>query len=97
GVRTYTTLSLSIRPGAAKITATGTLTPAVPGGKVTATLSRKSGRRFLKVASKTASVDASGDYSAGFRHPVADPCRIKVRYGGDSQHQPSSKTKTFAR
>src|SRR5207247_1073053 len=48
-VRTYTTLTLSIKPGVGRITATGTLDPAVVGGKVTATLFRKSGNRFLKV------------------------------------------------
>jgi hypothetical protein len=75
------------------VTVRGQVTPA-PQGKVTVALFRKRGGAFVRVASKTGSLNR-GAFAASFRRPPAGTCRATAAYRGDARHRPSRANTTF--
>ncbi len=101
-----TTLTLKVVRKPSSLISKGLLEPAKAGERVTATLYRKKGTRFVKVSAKTVSVrflkDRDGDgktdgsYVATFVRPKAQGSyKIVVRFKGIATAKPSSRTKIF--
>jgi Tol biopolymer transport system component len=91
--RLPTEISLSIVKTSSRLKAAGHLDPAHPGGSISATLAKRKGGRWKRLVGK--SVVMKGDsYRVAFvRPPRGGSCRIKVRFPGDDDHLPSSRSK----
>jgi hypothetical protein len=92
--RSKTTLRVKVRPG--EIVAKGKLKPPHPGKKIRVTLSERDGNRWDKVATDKAPLRRGRKYRAEFDRPDASRCRVEARFGGDLDHKPSKRTKTFS-
>jgi hypothetical protein len=101
-----TTLTLKILRKPHAVVAKGLLEPATSGERVTVTLFRKQGTKFVKVAAKTVSVrylkDRDGDgkidgsYTATFTRPKAKGTyKTLVRFKGTATHKARSLSKVF--
>jgi large repetitive protein len=101
-----TTLTLTVVRRPSSLIATGLLEPAKTGERVTATLYRKKGTRFVRVAAKTVSVryfkdrdhdgKTDGSYTTTFVRPKAQGSyKIVVRFKGNATAKPSSRAKIF--
>jgi large repetitive protein len=104
--RIATTITLTVLRGRRSITAKGILEPTTSGHKVSVTLLRKRGGRFVKVAAKTVSVkgikDRDGDgrsdgsYAAAFSRPSAGGAyKVVAKFKGTQDHAPSSRSDVF--
>ncbi|MGI8615706.1 MAG: hypothetical protein ACR2L4_02835 [Actinomycetota bacterium] len=103
-MRTTLTSKVVRKPRA--VIAKGLLEPTKSGHRVTATLFRKQGARFVKVSAKTVLVryikDRDGDgkrdgaYAATFVRPRAQGTyKVLVRSKGTATHEPSDRVKVF--
>jgi hypothetical protein len=101
---TSITLKVVRKPRA--LTATGLLEPTRSGHRVTATLFREQGTKYVKIAAKTISVryfmDRDGDgktdgsYAATFVRPkTAGTYKIVVRFKGATTYKPCGRAKVF--
>ena len=88
------------------VVAKGLLEPATSGERVTVTLFRKQGAKFVKVAAKTVSVrylkDRDGDgktdgsYTATFTRPKAKGSyKVLTKFKGTATYKAASLGKTF--
>ncbi len=104
--RMRTTLTLKVVRKPHAVIAKGLLEPTKSGHRVTATLYRKQGARFVKVSAKTVSIryvkDRDGDgkkdgaYAATFNRPKAQGTyKVLVRFKGTATHKPSSRVRVF--
>lgn len=89
-----------------KIQAKGWVIPSAQGQTVTVILYKKSNGKWSKIDQKTATLGAPVDlnqdgvpeaskFSASFNRPNGGDCKVKAKYGGDSDTFPSSDQKTF--
>jgi hypothetical protein len=85
-----------VKHTAAKITASGDVTPAGATGDVAVTLFKRANGKFTKVQAKVVPLSGGGKYSASFGRPAASQCKITAGYQGDATHKPSSTSTTFA-
>ena len=101
-----TALTLRIVRKPRAVIAKGLLEPTRSGHRVTATLFRKQGTRFVRIAAKTVLVryirDRDGDgkkdgaYTATFVRPRAQGTyKVVVRFKGTATHKPCSRAKIF--
>jgi large repetitive protein len=101
-----TTLTLRVVRKPSSLIAKGLLEPAKAGERVTATLYRKKGTRFVKVSAKKVPVrflkDRDGDgktdgsYSVTFVRPrTQGTFKVVVRFKGSASSRPSSRTRVF--
>ena len=101
-----TSLTLQVVRKPRAVVAKGLLEPATSGERVTVTLFRKRGGRFVKVAAKTASVrylkDRDGDgktdgsYTATFTRPkTKGSYKVLTRFKGTANYKPRSRGKIF--
>jgi hypothetical protein len=104
--KTRTTLTLKVLRKPRSVIVKGLLEPAKAGERVTATLYRKKGTKFVRVAAKAVSVrylkDRDGDgkkdgsYTATFVRPKKQASyKILVRFRGTASAKPSSRAKIF--
>jgi hypothetical protein len=102
-----TTLTLQVVRKPRSLVAKGLLEPTASGQRVTATLFRKQGGKFVKIAAKTVLVrylkDRDGDgktdgsYTATFIRPKAKGSyKIVARFKGAATYKPCSRTKFFS-
>jgi hypothetical protein len=102
-----TTLTLQVVRKPHAVVAKGLLEPTASGQRVTVTLFRKQGGRFVKIAAKTVSVrylkDRDGDgktdgsYTATFVRPKAKGSyKIIARFKGAATYKPCSRAKVFS-
>jgi hypothetical protein len=93
-----TSTSLSVATTAAKLEASGKVSPQpLRGAVVRVTLARDTGDGFEQVAGKNARIDENGSYSTSFTRPVGGTCMITVVFQGSEGREPSPSTsKTFA-
>jgi hypothetical protein len=101
-----TSLTLKILRKPHAVVAKGLLEPATSGERVTVTLFRKQGAKFVKVAAKTVSVrylkDRDGDgktdgsYTATFIRPKAKGSyKVLTKFKGTATYKAASLGKTF--
>jgi Calx-beta domain len=102
-----TSLTLRVVRKPHAVVAKGLLEPTASGQRVTVTLFRKQGGRFVKIAAKTVSVrylkDRDGDgktdgsYTATFVRPKAKGSyKIIARFKGAATYKPCSRAKVFS-
>ena len=91
-----TTTSAVVVKAATTVGVSGAVSPAVPGGKVTATLYRKVGAKFTKVTATTATLNTSSRYAVSFTRTAAGSCQVIVTFAGNPEYLASSVTKAFA-
>jgi hypothetical protein len=102
-----TTLTLQVVRKPRAVVAKGLLEPTASGQRVTATLFRKQGGKFVKVAAKTVLVrylkDRDGDgktdgsYTATFLRPKAKGSyKILTRFKGAATYKPCSRARLFS-
>jgi hypothetical protein len=92
-IPTTTTLNVTVR---ARIKAAGAVTPDHPGRVVKVTLFRYQGGDWVKVRTNRATLSDTSRYATRFRRPSGGFCEIVARFGGDSDHQPSSARERFS-
>ena len=90
-----TTTTVGVTKTAAKVKATGTLTPPLAGLEMSVTLSRRQNGKWVKLGEKSPAVKASGSFNASFPRPKAGACRVIARFGGDELHKASKDTVQF--
>jgi hypothetical protein len=101
-----TTLTLQVVRKPSAVVAKGLLEPTASSHRVTVTLFRKQGGKFVKVAAKTVSVrylkDRNGDgktdgsYTATFTRPkTKGSYKILARFKGTATYKPCSRGKVF--
>jgi hypothetical protein len=101
-----TSLTLRVVRKPSTVVAKGILEPAVSGERVTVTLFRKQGGKFVKVAAKTVSVrylkdrdhdgKTDGAYTATFTRPkTKGSYKLLTRFKGTSTYKPRSIAKLF--
>jgi hypothetical protein len=90
-----TTTTVGVTKTAAKVRATGTLTPPLAGLEMSVTLSRRQNGKWVKLGEKSPAVKASGAFNASFPRPKAGACRGIARFGGDALHKASKDTVRF--
>ncbi|MBI3647460.1 MAG: hypothetical protein HY240_01645, partial [Actinobacteria bacterium] len=98
-------LTVSVAKTKKTVTAKGLLAPGTSGMKVTVTLYKKKGARYVKVSTRTVTVgtiaDRNGDgtleaaYAAKFKRPARGAYKFKAVFKGDADHLPCSASKTF--
>jgi len=87
-------VTVVVRKTTRTVAARGAVSPA-HRGRVSVTLQRRRGSRFVRVAAKNVALNAASRYSTSFRRPRAQFCRIVVRFAGDADHRPSTATRAF--
>jgi hypothetical protein len=101
-----TALTLVVSKAPKSLTAKGTMERAKAGLKVTATLYKKDGGRFVKVIAKTARIrdvrdrdldgKPDGSYAMTFVRPKTQGTyKVIVRFKGTAAFKPCSRTKIF--
>jgi hypothetical protein len=103
--KTPARLTMKVIKTRTTIKAVGLLEPARTGGKVTVTLQRKKGGRWVKVAARTVGVKAvkdrdkdglkDGSYLAAFARPAKGAYRLKAIAKATSTATSASKTTSF--
>jgi Calx-beta domain-containing protein len=98
-----TALTMSVKKTRKSVTAKGLLDPAAPGMRVTVTLLKKKGARYVKVRARSVPVrsliDRDGDsltegaYAARFKRPAAGSYKLTASFAGNVNFLPSSATK----
>ncbi|HEX2110139.1 MAG TPA: hypothetical protein VHF67_01185 [Gaiellaceae bacterium] len=87
-------VTVMVRKTARAVTVRGAVSPA-HRGRVSVTLQRRRGSRFVRVAAKGVALNAASRYATSFRRPRARLCRVVVRFAGDADHRPSTATRAF--
>lgn len=90
---TVTTVSAS--KTAAKVKATGRVSPRRGGHHVVVTLSRKSSGHFRVLATHRPTLTSTSTYATSFARPHPGTCRLRTRYAGDATHLASTRSRTF--
>ncbi len=103
--KTPTLLAERVRKTSRSVMAKGTIEPAVAGMKISVTLSKKRGAKFVKVAKKTVTVKALGDkdgdslpdaaFAASFKRPSRGSYLFIAKYLGGPDLLPSSRKVKF--
>jgi hypothetical protein len=89
------TITSTLSKTATRVNVGGRVLPLHPGKKVVLTLFKKKSGRFVKVASKTPTLNTASRYASFFTRQSRGTCRIKAAFT-DADHLPSSVTKTFS-
>jgi hypothetical protein len=92
--RTATTIMLQVTKKAAKLKASGGVTPRATG-EVTVKLYRKRGGSFHLLTTKSPMLSALSTYSTAFARPRSGTCKVVSRYAGDATHKASRRATTF--
>lgn len=92
----FVNLSLVVKTQRSKVKAAGSVTPPVPGQKVTVTLlkANKAGE-LSEAGTKNVTLKNASTYSAVFKRAKGKACAIVVEYPGDAQHAPASAFHVF--
>ncbi len=85
-VRGTATVLFVVKLSATRMEALGNVLPRHGGKTVTVSLFRKSGTSFVKVTTKTATLDARSRYTALFTRPAATTCKLVTRFPNDADH-----------
>lgn len=93
--RAATTTTVGVKTPGKKIKVNGTVKPDQVGEKVTVTLSRKKGAKYTKVEQKKPTLGAGSIYDTSFESPDATDCKVKVKWPGDVDSEPSSASEKF--
>ena len=93
--RAATRVSAIVRTVRRSIAVSGTVAPAHPRMRVTVTLQRKKGARFVRVATKRPVLTSANRYTTSFRRPRPGRCKVIVQFAGDADHLSSRATRTF--
>jgi hypothetical protein len=104
--RIATSITLEVRKSTRTISAKGILEPTAGGHRVTITLLKKQGTKFVKATAKTVGIkgikDRDGDgnddgaYSASFTRPSAGGTyKVVAHFRGTGTYAPSSRSKRF--
>lgn len=91
-----TATTLSVSKTAAKVKASGKVSPRRGGHHVVVTLARKSSGRFHTLATHRPTLTSTSSYATSFARPNPGTCRLTTRYPGDATHLASTRSKTFA-
>jgi uncharacterized delta-60 repeat protein len=78
-----------------KVIASGGVKPNHSGSRVTVTLFKRKGGKFVKVASKRATLTSRSKYRAAFGRGKPGRCRLVTKFAGDSDHLASSARRNF--
>ena len=93
--RARSRITAAVRLSRRAIAVGGAVTPAHPRMRVTVTLQRKRGARYVRIAMKRPTLTRASRYATSFARPSRGSCRIVVRFPGDGDHLASSATRTF--
>jgi hypothetical protein len=104
--RLATSITLQVRKTTRTISAKGVLEPTAEGHRVTITLLKKQGTKFVKATAKTVGIksikDRDGDgrndgaYSVSFARPSAGSTyKVMANFKGRATYAPSSRSKRF--
>jgi hypothetical protein len=74
----------------------GAVKPAVPGVRVSVTLSRKHGSKYKKVATKRPVMTTAGHFTTSFTRPKSGKCEITAVFAGNRSFAASRQTKKVA-
>jgi Tol biopolymer transport system component len=98
-------LTGGVRKTKSSIRLSGTLFPPHAGTRLTATLSKKRGGSFHRLATARPKLGKAVDrgdgtfvsrYGTTFARPSAGTCRVKVRFAGDADHEPARWRRIFS-
>jgi hypothetical protein len=104
--RMATSITLKVVKTTRSVSAKGILEPTASGHRVTVTLLKKQGTKFVKVTAKTVSIkgikDRDGDgrndgsYAASFSRPAAGGTyKVVAQFKGTATYAPSSRSTRF--
>ena len=94
--RCVTTTTVDVDKSRNRIEATGRVLPPHPGSRMTVTLFKKKGDRFVKLDTNRPALNAQSRYATDFERPSnATRCRVKASFPFDFDHLGSSAQDTF--
>lgn len=88
-------ITLVLDEATTKVTASGEVRPAHPGGGVTVKLFRYADGAYRRVKIVRATLDASSRYRVGFARQQPGRCLITARYHGSEDHPPAGTERSF--